>query len=496
MSCAYPSGRNWRVFAFFLALGAASGAQTTRAASFAIDIDPSSPTLGDLLDRESKSKLPAKPSTSPRTTPDTPVQATPPAPRSISSEPIVPRNAVRVNVPRAKSRAPLPPTRPKPQHDIQALAPTSHMIARPSPVASPVRDPAPVLDMPAPPSRPAVHSPTQKLISEAHVARQPEALPPALETHVPMVRPSPRKIEIPPPHPQAKANASRNQAALLRDPTITNSSEPPEPVADGRAKSVTRLLEDDDEQAPPPAAPAPRVVLPPLEEPARAAPPRSAPSKAASAAKPVAPKPTEAPKVPVSKVEPPKGDSVKPEGTKVESGKTDPTAQVASETKSATAPDKIVYVIDQDLRQFLTDFARRSGLRSDIAANVRGRLNKVKLPAEPNALLRELERRFDFEWIIEGEILKVSSRAEMATRILPLGPLSYDDLLREMKNADIDVARYPMRKLGDSNAIFVTAPATHIGRIAALFDVLKAGKTVGPDLRIVRNGITRKVEWD
>lgn len=507
MSFAYRSGREWRVLALLLVLGATSGAHTAQAASFAIDIDPSSPTLGDLLDRESRTtRTPAKTSANPRVAPSAPVSAPPPAqatapvalplPRSVSSEPIVPRNAATVNVKRAKSRTPLPPTRPKPQPEASVLAPKPDVATRINPAPSSPRAPAPVVDMPAPPPRPLVRVPveiTAPPVAQTRLARQPEALPPALETQVPTPRPAPRKIEIPPTHPQAKASAVRDQAALLRDPTITNSSEPLAPASGGRAKGKARSFEDEEQDLPPASAPAPRVVLPPLEEPARAAPPRSTPK----AAEPTAPKsvpevkaapatkPVEAPKAPAAKAELGKAD-----GAKVDTAKADPAA------KSPAEGDKIVYVIDQDLRQFLTDFARRSGLRSDIAANVRGRLTKVKLPAEPNALLRELERRHDFEWVIEGEILKVSSRAEMATRILPLGSLAYDDLVREMKNADIDAARYPMRKLGDSNAIFITAPATHIGRIAALIDVLKAGKTVGPDLRIVRNGITRKVEWD
>jgi type II secretory pathway component GspD/PulD (secretin) len=157
---------------------------------------------------------------------------------------------------------------------------------------------------------------------------------------------------------------------------------------------------------------------------------------------------------------------------------------------------QFVVVMDQDLRSFLIDFARRIGLRSDIASNVRGRLTKLRLPAEPTALLRELEKRQDIEWVIEGEILKVSSRAELATRILPLGSVGYEELLRELRAIDLDVNRFPLRKLSDSNAIILTAPAAHVARISALIDALKIGKSVGPDLRIVKGGQSHKVSWD
>jgi type II secretory pathway component GspD/PulD (secretin) len=206
------------------------------------------------------------------------------------------------------------------------------------------------------------------------------------------------------------------------------------------------------EAAPP--RPAQPVVLPPLEEPPRVAPRARAPEPP--------PKPVMPPPVQPAPVD----------------------------------PDRFVYVVDQDLRQFLTDFSRRVGLRADVAGTVRGRLTRVKLPLEPTALLKDLEKRFDLEWLIEGEILKVASRSDLATRILALGPVSYDDLIREMRGIDIDVARYPLKRLSESNSVIVTAPASYIGRVSALIDTLRAGRSVGPELRIVRHGVSRKVDWE
>lgn len=212
-----------------------------------------------------------------------------------------------------------------------------------------------------------------------------------------------------------------------------------------------------------------------------------------------------APKLENAKVVSP---AAKPEGDKTASPSTQavaardaskPDAEKSAPSRSDTSlpdPDKVVFVVDQDLRQFLIDFSRRFGLRSDVAQSVRGRLTKVKLPIDPTALLKELEKRFDLEWMIEGDLLKVTSRSDLATRILPLGPLSYEEVIRELKVVDIDTSRYPLRKLSDSNAIITTAPTGHIGRVSALIDALRAGKSLGPDLRIVKFGSSQKVQWD
>lgn len=193
-------------------------------------------------------------------------------------------------------------------------------------------------------------------------------------------------------------------------------------------------------------------------------------------------------------------DTVKaPEPMKTpESGRASDPPKISAAVAPATTADsgRFVYIVDQDLRSFLADFARRVGLRSEIAVTVRGQITKVRLPAEPTALLKEIEKRHEIEWIIDGETLKVSSRGELATRILPLGKISYEELLRELKQVGVDTARYPLQPIGGSNAVILTAPAAHVARIAALIEALKAGKTTGPEIRIIRSGMTSKVNWD
>ncbi len=98
--------------------------------------------------------------------------------------------------------------------------------------------------------------------------------------------------------------------------------------------------------------------------------------------------------------------------------------------------------MDQDLRSFLQDFARRYGLRADIASGIRGKLTQVKLPAQPRELLRELATRYEIEWTFEGEVLKVSSRSEMGTRVLPLGNVAFNDWISELNAAGLDTSRY------------------------------------------------------
>lgn len=560
-----------------------------KAAGFAIDPDPSSPTLGDMLDRDTRGKprppllpnlAPQRPSPTSTVAPVAPPPAPPqrpvsgagitaPAMRATPAPEPKPRDAASAQrveraapPPRARSQERFnlpsdwpvledeqPRVRPKPALPVSAASPTdlpvsatprlprgAAVVNEKRAVARPRNAPVLPATPPLPPlsdERAAADSVQAPPSMEPSLqGRATEALPPGTPfagsslpgafspgapspvvtalpaAALPNAQTAPREgpltpsaagdaaaptlsaLPVPPRrdarqialHPAGTADSRK----LLRDPAITNAIEPrddgeqeadrvPDVLPPVRPTLLAEAARPPDRPRPPlmprssatnPPEPqttqrpqTPPVALPPLEEPARVV-PRARQPEAPAKPPAIAPAPAVAP------------------------------AQAPND------PDRFVYVIDQDLRQFITDFARRVGLRSDVAATVRGRLTRVKLPLEPTALLRDLEKRFDIEWLIEGEILKVASRSDLATRILPLGPVAYDDLIREMRAIDIDVTRYPLKRLTESNSVILTAPSAYVGRVAALLDTLRAGRSIGPELRIVRSGVSRKVEWE
>ncbi len=98
-------------------LGLGAGQVPAWAAGFAIDPDPNSATLGELLDREARRNAP-RPALKPMpvpppafSVPQIEVPRAVPVPRA-ESKPIIPRGAVTVLAPRVRARAePVPPVR-------------------------------------------------------------------------------------------------------------------------------------------------------------------------------------------------------------------------------------------------------------------------------------------------------------------------------------------------------------------------------------------------
>ena len=408
-----------RVPLVWLCMAAATADLCADTRRFAIDPDPNSPTLGEILDRQN----PPKPTASRAA----PKRAAPVAPAPVPNEPAMPVDQ---------------------SQDDAAPAPIAH---RTSP------------SLPAPKSTPA----TTVLLPNA-------------------ARPAPRRIPLTPTEaPSREAGLPKRaiEAPALPQEPARAIAPLPETRTEAPSLSPVQVRSVGQTTLPQPVGAIPVATRPvrrvfPVEAPILTGSTQQERSERAPGFSPAPIKrASEAAKPPVPIEERPPvalPTMLNPAGPNVPVPQADPNA--------------FVFVFDQDLRAFLTDFSRRVGLRADIGSTVRGRLTKVKLPAEPTALLKELEKRHEIEWVIEGELLKVSSRADLATRILPLGQLTQEDLIRELRTADIDLSRYPLQKLGGSNALMITAPAAHIARISAIIDALKAGKSAAPNLRIIRAG--------
>ena len=146
-----------------------------------------------------------------------------------------------------------------------------------------------------------------------------------------------------------------------------------------------------------------------------------------------------------------------------------------------------VFVFEQDIKAFLADYCRRVGLRPEIDGGVRGRLTKTRLPLDFSALMADLGGRFEIEWYLEGDSLRVAPRSELTTRVVSLRSVRLDDLTEALKASDLDTARYPMRMVKDADAIIVRAPSSYVSRVLAVVETLGRGNNDGV-VRVYRYG--------
>ena len=154
----------------------------------------------------------------------------------------------------------------------------------------------------------------------------------------------------------------------------------------------------------------------------------------------------------------------------------------------AGAGEPYVAVVDQDLRDVISEAARRMSLKARIGSEVREHLTNVRLPLEKSAFLATLEKRYGLVWYVEGDTLNVAGASETTTRILSLGQTDVETLRKEMAAAGIKLDNDSLRYLKESNSMMVNAPAPVVAKVWALIETLGGRKDQEAGLTIIRPG--------
>jgi type II secretory pathway component GspD/PulD (secretin) len=138
-------------------------------------------------------------------------------------------------------------------------------------------------------------------------------------------------------------------------------------------------------------------------------------------------------------------------------------------------------LVDQDLPGLLTGLAEQIGLRANISAKVQGRVHGHMPSSTAQATLDQLSGLYGFDWYCDGYTLYVSSFGEATSKILPLGAVSDDELLRTLNKLSVTDPRWPVRVSDTHDVIVVNGPPFYVALIdqtlAALAQRLKGGIT-------------------
>ena len=94
-------------------------------------------------------------------------------------------------------------------------------------------------------------------------------------------------------------------------------------------------------------------------------------------------------------------------------------------TPAAAAPlplmgGSVTYaVVDQDLRDVLTEVTQQSGLRLNLSEAVHGRVRGRLPPAPFSVILDQLAKTYGFDWYYDGGVLYVSAASEAQGKMQP-----------------------------------------------------------------------------
>ncbi len=128
----------------------------------------------------------------------------------------------------------------------------------------------------------------------------------------------------------------------------------------------------------------------------------------------------------------------------------------------------IIYIIEQSLPDFLSQFASRNKLQLTISEQVQGKLKKLSLPMQMELTLSQLAKSYGIEWHMQDKNLYVSNSLENVNRLIELGNMNLSTLKQAIKKAGLNPGANKMSYLKGKNAITLIGSASYIAHVEAL----------------------------
>jgi type III secretion protein C len=156
-----------------------------------------------------------------------------------------------------------------------------------------------------------------------------------------------------------------------------------------------------------------------------------------------------------------------------------------TEAKAAPLPDAyrvVSYsVVDQDLRDVVAGIAAQLGLRAVISPHVHGQVHGRLPAAAAVTMLDRLGALYGFDWYYDDRTLFVTAYDEAVSKIMPLGPVSANELVQTLQELGVSDNRWPVRIAPASGVAAVDGPPHY----AVLVDQTLAALTAG-----AKSGVT------
>jgi type II secretory pathway component GspD/PulD (secretin) len=158
----------------------------------------------------------------------------------------------------------------------------------------------------------------------------------------------------------------------------------------------------------------------------------------------------------------------------------------AMEPKWPSGPYKYL-VVDQDLRDALTEFGRSIGVAVKVSETLAGHRLRGKLPeGTAQQYLKQLCESYGIVWFYDGAVMHFSSETEIKTEQVDLRPVSADAVTKKLKSLGVIEANYPIRTI-DAHSISVFGPPPYITFVRQTVTAMQ--KAMSGKVRVIRGGV-------
>jgi type III secretion protein C len=156
----------------------------------------------------------------------------------------------------------------------------------------------------------------------------------------------------------------------------------------------------------------------------------------------------------------------------------------ALEPKWPLGPYKYL-VIDQDVKDVLSEFGRNIGVPVDVSGQVTGRL-RGRLPVvTAKEFLNKLCESYGLVWYFDGSTLHINTKTEVKTELIDIGRVPSKQLTTRLTALGIADPRFPVRSTPNGGVVSVSGPPSYIAMVRQTLTAMARVTSVPEDVRHV-----------
>ena len=164
----------------------------------------------------------------------------------------------------------------------------------------------------------------------------------------------------------------------------------------------------------------------------------------------------------------------------------------SAEPKWPPSPYKYI-VIDQELRDVLTEFGRNIGVHTSISPAVTGRRVRSEFAVVgAREFLQRLCGSHGLVWYFDGTVLHINVESEIRTELITLASVRSDNLVDRLNALGVADSRFAIRITANTSVVSVSGPPPFLSLVRQTVAALE--KSMAPlPIREVTDGDEKRV---
>jgi type II secretory pathway component GspD/PulD (secretin) len=144
-----------------------------------------------------------------------------------------------------------------------------------------------------------------------------------------------------------------------------------------------------------------------------------------------------------------------------------------------TGPYKYI-VLDQELRDVLTEYGRNTGMVVQLSDDVHGRVRGPLPAATAEGFLKRLCETYGLVWYYDGAVLYINAASELRTELINLGAMRADDVSSRLKDVGLVDPRFSLNVTADAGVMTVSGPPPYVQRVRDMLAALTKAREQRP----------------